>query len=43
MKYWVDHDKMEVEFLVGDLVFFKLGSEHLKPLNDMSSDMVTVD
>ena len=32
MKYWVNHDKMEVEFSVWDLVSFRLGSEHLKPL-----------
>ena len=43
MKYWVDHDKMEVGFLVRDLVFCKLGSEHLKPLSDMSSGLLTVD
>lgn len=34
---------MEVEFLVGDLVLLKLGSEHHKPLSDMSSDLVTMD
>lgn len=40
IKRWVDYDRREPYFNVGDMVLLKLGREHFKTLSGMASTLL---